>query len=145
MHRETVIGLGFLAIAGFFVWFGSQLPMGTAARMGPGYVPVAAGALLGLFGVTILVQGRLRNSRERMPAVNWRGLGFVTAGIVVFGVTLPVIGLLLASALLVLIGCMADRDVRLLPSLGLAAVLAAGAGLIFVGGLGMHLPLLPAL
>lgn len=145
MRRDTIVGLTFLAIAAFFAFFGSQLTIGTAARMNAGYVPVLGAVLLGALGAVILGQDLLRRTPEPIARINWRGLICVAAGILVFAFTLRPLGLPLASVLLVLIGCLAERPFRPVQALLLGVFLAAASSLIFVAGIGLQLPLWPTL
>ena len=65
-------GLLFIAIAAFGLWVSRNYPVGTALRMGTGYVPrLLCWLLLGL-GVVVLVQGlraagRAAAHRRRRP------------------------------------------------------------------------------
>ena len=60
------VGLGILA-----VWVGSRYPLGTAARMGPGYFPRTLGLLLMFLGAIIAFRG-VRWDGEAIPKWRWR-------------------------------------------------------------------------
>lgn len=145
MRRDTIVGLGFLAIAGFFLFFASRLSIGTAARMGPGYVPVLCAIMLAMFGAVILAQDIAERRQMSLPRIHWRAFLCVTLAIVVFALTVRPLGLVVASILLVLIGCLADRPFRPMQAAALAVCLALAGSLIFVTGIGMQLPIWPAI
>ena len=52
--QDFLAGLLFLALGIGFGWVASRHPLGTAADMGSGYVPLLLGLLLGLLGLLIL-------------------------------------------------------------------------------------------
>src|SRR5262245_23581691 len=56
-RRDVLAGLMFVGVALFGLWLSRDYPIGTALRMGTGYVPrLLCWILLGL-GVVVLVQG----------------------------------------------------------------------------------------
>src|SRR3954454_730362 len=109
--KHGLSGLMFCAIAVFGLWVSRDYPIGTALRMGTGYVPrLLCWALLAL-GVLILVQG-LRDARmvgepESQAPWSWRAAIFVTGSLVVFGLTLEWLGLVISILLLVGVGATA--------------------------------------
>ena len=52
--QDFLAGLLFLALGIGFGWAATRHALGSAADMGPGYVPLLLGLLLGLLGVLIL-------------------------------------------------------------------------------------------
>ncbi|MCB4771296.1 tripartite tricarboxylate transporter TctB family protein [Ancylobacter sp. Lp-2] len=135
-------GVMFAAIgaAGLYLMRGYE--MGTAARMGAGYVPrlvcwglVALGSVIALRGFSA--------EREEEDGVAWRPLAFVSLAIVAFGLMVERTGLVAAAAGLIGLGALAGRDVRPLETLTLGAALIAGSVLVFVWCLGLSLPIWP--
>src|SRR5437016_14614543 len=56
-RKDVLAGLLFVGVAAFGLWLSRDYPIGTALRMGTGYVPrLLCWILLGL-GVVVLVQG----------------------------------------------------------------------------------------
>ncbi len=64
-RRTFFAGLLFVAFGIAAIAIGSGYPLGTAARMGPGYFPRILGILLITFGAAIAARGlKLRGSRS---------------------------------------------------------------------------------
>src|SRR5262245_21721443 len=112
--------------------------------MGTGYVPrLLCWLLLGL-GVIVLVQG-LREAQDARPLSSGdisalRPVIFVTASLVVFGLSIERLGLVIS--ILLLIG-VAARGLRPLETLAAALVLIALSWGIFILGLGLTIPVWP--
>lgn len=148
LRRKNVLaGLFFIGVAVFGLWLSRNYPIGTATRMGTGYVPRMLLWLLLVLGGGVLVQG-LRAAREDMPAEPGGLLRFwplvaVTLAIVAFGLALERLGLIVAIVLLLGIGSLAERNLRPLETLIAGAVLIVLSWLIFIVGLGLTMPLWP--
>src|SRR4030081_729366 len=66
-RRDVLAGLMFIGVAALGLWLSRNYPIGTALRMGTGYVPrLLCWILMGL-GAIVLVQG-LRESSSDRPA-----------------------------------------------------------------------------
>lgn len=119
-----------------------EYPMGTGARMGPGYFPIVLGVLLLAFGLACLVRSVLQDGAP-IGAIAWKPLALVTLATVLFGLLLPVLGLVVALFVLALVSASASAmfgfDPRALAGL---VVLVAACALVFVTALGVPLPLL---
>jgi hypothetical protein len=145
-RKDVLAGLLFVAVALFGLWISRDYPIGTALRMGTGYVPRLLCWLLLALGIFILLQG-LRGAelartaasglRERRPVV------FVTLGLVVFGLAIERLGLVISILLLIGIGAVAARDLRPLEMLVAALVLIALSWVVFIVGLGLTIPVWP--
>jgi hypothetical protein len=144
-HRDTqdlVGGLALMALGLFAAYYAHEhYEIGNLRRMGPGFFPVSLGLTLAVLGVLVALPAWFRQGTAIQPA--WKTLGLVTLSLVVFSFTLKTLGLIAATALAVLLSSMADRSVawktRGLLCVGVAAV----TYLIFIMGLGMHLPVWP--
>ena len=137
-------GLLFVAIGVAVMVIARDYRMGTTARMGPGYFPTLLGALLMVLGLTLTVPALFKDG-EKLPKLQLRPLLMVLLGIAIFGVALEYLGFAIAIAALVLVGGLADPDLRPIESAGLAAFLVVFSIAIFVGLLGMPLNLWPSL
>ena len=146
-HKNVLAGSLFATIAILGLWISRDYPIGTALRMGTGYVPrLLCWALLAL-GLLILLQG-LRESRvapriEGEAGWGWRAIVFVTASLVIFGLALETLGLVISIFLLTGVGAVAARTLRLLETVVAALVLIALSWAIFIVGLGLTIPVWP--
>lgn len=140
-YRELGSGAIYLSFGLAALWFGRDYPLGTGARMGPGYFPVVLGAIMSGFGIVSLVRAVVL-ADERMPHFAWRPLVLIIGSVVLFGLVLPYVGFAVALAVLILIGASASERFRLewKPLLGMA-VLITLCVVVFVLALGVPLPL----
>ena len=141
---DVLSGLLFIAIAAFGLWLSRHYPVGTALRMGTGYVPrLLCWILLGL-GVIVLIQGMRPTALTLSPSpMAWRAVLSVTAALVMFGLSLERLGLVAAIALLTGIGALATRALRPLETALAALALIALCWAIFIFGLGLTIPVWP--
>jgi hypothetical protein len=140
----VLAGLLFMAVAIWGLWISRDYPVGTALRMGTGYVPrLLCWMLLGL-GALILVQG-LRAPASPMPAqpAAWRAAISVTAALVLFGLGIERLGLVVSIVLLVGIGALATRALRPVETAAAALALIALSWAVFIAGLGLTIPVWP--
>jgi len=143
-HRDVqdiAGGVLMSALGLFFVYFSRKLEFGTGAAMGPGYFPTVLGWVLALLGVLIAAPALRRHGEP--VVIRWKNLVFVLGSVVLFALTLKPLGLIGATLLSALLASVADNEItwrtRILMAVGLAIITA----LVFVGGLGMILPLTP--
>jgi hypothetical protein len=146
-HKNVLAGLLFVTIAILGLWISRDYPIGTALRMGTGYVPRLLCWILLALGLLILLQG-LRESRvahriENEAGWGWRALIFVAASLVIFGLALERLGLVISIFLLTGAGALASRSLRPIETLIAALVLIALSWAIFIVGLGLTIPVWP--
>jgi putative tricarboxylic transport membrane protein len=146
-RKDVLSGLLFVAVALFGLWLSRDYPIGTALRMGTGYVPrLLCWILLGL-GTVILVMGLRQGQDERRVDFSdrsgWRPVVFVTASLVIFGLSLERLGLVISILLLIAVGAVAARGLRPLETLAAALVLIVLSWAIFILGLGLTIPVWP--
>jgi uncharacterized membrane protein len=130
----TALGLAFGAEAIL------SLPIGSALRMGPGYFPLVLSGLLVVAGAAIA----LRSIGQAPPAERpfpWRGLAVLLPAPIVFGATIRGLGLIGATALVVVISAFASRRVSPMLAVLLAVCLTAFCVAIFHYGLGLPIRL----
>ena len=142
INQDFVSGLMFAGwgIAG--LWIGRDYPIGSALRMGPGYVPrLLCWALIAL-GAIIAIKGAMVVG-EKIERWHWRPMIVVSIAVLAFAFLLEPGGLLAATLAIVVIGAFGGPEFRLVESLVLAAGLAVGAIVIFVYGLKLPMPIWP--
>jgi hypothetical protein len=126
----SVIGLAAVVIA----W--QQYPIGTSAKMGPGYFPVMMGSLLTIFGFYILVRGLFRAiAVEGTWAV--RPLAMVTISVIAFGFFMDQLGMVVALLAMFLVSAFGGHEFKLKEVLVLTAVMTVVAWAVFIYGLGV--------
>jgi hypothetical protein len=110
--------------------------------MGPGYFPTVIGALVALLGLVLMVTA-LRIPGPRLPRVPLRPVVLILAAGVAFGYLLKPLGLVAATAVLVIVSALGGHEFRWREVLALAAVLVVFSIGVFVFGLGLPFPLWP--
>ena len=144
-RKNVLAGLMFIAIAALGLWVSRDYPIGTTLRMGTGYVPrLLCWILMGL-GAAIAVQG-LREKDSPPERTSWRQLlpiVIVTTSLVAFALAIEQVGLVLSILLLVGIGAIAARDIKIWETLVAALVLIALGWVVFILGLGLTIPVWP--
>jgi hypothetical protein len=120
--------------------FGADLPMGTARRMGPGYMPYGLAWLLILFGALVALRGALA-AGEAVGRTRLRPfIGVLGAGLA-FALLIDRAGILIASASAILGAALADRTSRWHEVAALAVLALAFCAIVFVKLLGLNIPL----
>ncbi len=146
-RKNVLAGLMFMGVAAAALWISRDYPIGTALRMGTGYVPrLLCWILLGL-GAVVFLLGLRDAEADRGPASGgrsaWRPVFFVTASLVAFGLSIERLGLVISILLLIGLGAMGARNLRPLETLAAALVLIALSWLIFILGLGLTILVWP--
>jgi hypothetical protein len=138
-----------LAFAGFLIALGGlafvlagELGVGTAASMGPGYVPRGLALLIVAYGAVMGIRAALAG-HQPLPVVEIRPLLLILTSVALFALLLPATGLAVTSALVVLCAGFAATDVRLRENAALAVGLSAFAVALFVHGLGLPIRIWP--
>ena len=141
--RELALGVFLIALAVVAFVATRSLNIGTAADMGPGFVPRAlAWTILG-FGVTFCVTAVFKPA-EPPPEPAWRPLAAILAGIAAFAVLFATLGLVAACIGCVLVAGTATGPVQWGRLILFGPLLAAFSSLLFVKGLGLPFQLWPA-
>ncbi len=140
--KDFLAGLIFVAFGLAAIVLGSDYPLGTASRMGPGYFPRILGILLVILGGALSLRS-LRLAGPPLPGWKWRPVLVVLLSVVVFGLVLTRIGLVLSTVGLIFAASAASREFRPKEALISGILLAALASAVFVVGLKLVIPLWP--
>lgn len=140
--RDFYAGLVFISFGVLAVAGSRNYPLGTAARMGPGYFPYLIGWILTLLGLVIGVRA-LWLSGEPIKKWAWRPLLMVLGSVFAFAFLVNTLGLVLAILALVVISCLGGGEFRTLEVGILFLLLAALSVGLFVWGLGLPFALWP--
>ena len=147
---DLVAGGIFVALGLAFAIGARGYELGTAFRMGPGYVPLVLGGSLALLGMAVIGIGVLRWRASGEPltgeahhgTVPWRAIALLTAAVFVFGAGVDPLGLVPALLVTTFLAGLADRDNSILAAAVIAVGLTAACVLIFVVLLQLRLPLI---
>lgn len=143
-RNKDYVGGGLMIVLGLAAMFeGLTYNVGTLARMGPGFFPVALGAILALAGVAIAVSGRfaVHAGAEKSLPPEWRGWFCIGLSIVAFVVIGKYGGLVPASFAIVFISALGDRRNTIKNALVLALAILAVCIVIFWWALQLQFPL----
>jgi hypothetical protein len=150
-RKNVLAGVMFIAVAALGLWLSRNYPVGTALRMGTGYMPrLLCWILMGL-GAIVLVQG-LREGDGDAPKVSASTTGVlaqlwpvlvVAVSLVAFGLSIERLGLVVSILLLIGIGSLAARGLKAWEALAAALGLIVIAWAIFILGLGLTIPVWP--
>ena len=124
------------------MFFAFGYPLGTAARMGPGYFPRVLGGLLMLMGVALSLRS-FRLQGHAMTPIAWKAVGLVLGGVSLFAAIVNTLGLVAATTVLIVVSGLASKEFNLKESLISSAVLSTVAVLLFIVGLKMQFPIFP--
>ena len=144
-QRDFGAGIMYMVIGLFFAIMATNYPMGTAAKMGPGYFPFYLGILMFLLGLLVAVKAfGAKAAIESIPKFNWRIMAQITGAVVLYGLLLPRLGFLIAVVVLVFVAASASREFTWKGTAINAAFLVTFTYSVFVFGLKLQFPLLPA-
>ena len=146
--KDVLAGLLFIGLAAGGLWVSRDYRIGTASRMGTGYMPRLLLWVLLALGMWILAAG-LWKAADRVPEPHafpraaWRPVVFVALSLVAFALALDRLGLVLSILLLTGIAALAGRGLGLLETAVAALVLVALCWSIFILGLSLTIPVWP--
>ena len=131
-----------VALGAFAFALAGELTVGTAAAMGPGYVPRGLALLIMVYGAVLGVRAAF-TGQQAFPEIAWRPLLMIAAAVAAFALLLPAAGLGITSFVVVICAGFAAYDVRLRENAMLGVGLAVFAVVLFVIVLGLPIPIWP--
>ena len=144
-ERDFWSGMMFTVVGIVFAVGATNYSMGSSARPGPGYFPLLLSVILAILGAIVLFKSLTIETEGGDPigAIAWRPLLVIVAGIVVFGIALPRLGMVITIPILIVISSLAGDEFKWKGVAINAAVLTVASWLIFVAGLKLTIPLWP--
>ncbi|CAH1691137.1 Tripartite tricarboxylate transporter TctB family protein [Hyphomicrobiales bacterium] len=137
-RSDLAAGLIFLGIGSVLAVYAlATLEIGSAATMGPGFFPLALCVILIVLGAGILFSARNHEAEPAAP-INWRGVIFVLAAPIAFGMTLRSLGLVPSLAIAMTLAVAASRHIGF--SRGAAIVTGMTAFCVAVFYYGLRVP-----
>lgn len=153
-QRDFFSGLMFMTVGVAFAWGASSYSIGTGARMGPGYFPLALGVLLTVLGGLITFKALVVETVDghKIGAFAWKPLVFIILANLVFGamigglprIHLPPMGLIVGIYALTFIASLAGDRFNFKEAIVLASILAVLSYLAFIKLLNLQFPVWPA-
>jgi hypothetical protein len=141
--QDFFTGCAFIAFGGATIGLAGDYPLGTAARMGPGYFPTVLGVLLAGIGLLVLLKSLTSTGGGNVGRLQpWLVLRVVVA-VAAFAVLLNPLGLVATTVIVVMLAASAGHEFRFGEALLNAALLALLAYLLFVWGLNQPIPVWP--
>jgi len=140
--QDILAGLLFIAFAAAMLWLNEAHPIGTARRMGPGYMPMLTFWILGGLGLAIVLGG-LFSGPNAIGRFAWKDLAVILAAMVFFGAALERLGFFAAIAGTIMIAAIAEKKFMPLRVAGLVAGLLLICWAIFIWGLELRIPQFP--
>lgn len=145
---QLALAAGVAALGAFYLGFSFFMPTGGGyAQVGPGVVPRIVGVGLIAIGALLLreaLTGGFRGVDEaeelKLP-MDWAAFGWVSGGIIAYGLLVERLGFILASAVLFVMVARGFASRRWLLNVVVGLVLAILIFAIFNYGLGLMLPL----
>lgn len=142
IDRDVLAGALFMLFGALGLGVGLGYPIGSAARMGPGYFPVIISAALFVVGACLAV--KVVRGLVPAPPIAWRPAAAVLGAALTFA-AVERVGLFVAAAILVIVASFAQPNGRPQREGLLALVLAGFAVIVFRTLLGMSIPVWPSL
>ncbi len=141
--KDFWAGVLFIVFGLLAILIAREYPLGTAARMGPGYFPRGLGILMIALG-SILTLRALRISGTKIHFGSPKPLLIVLGSVIMFALAAPKLGLVVATVLLILASSTADKEYRWKESVIASVILAMFTIAAFSWGLKLQLPIWPA-
>ncbi len=132
------IGASFAIIVKVF-----EYPMGTGARMGPGYFPFVLGIIMALLGVAIIVES-FATMGSAVSKFAWKPLFWILGAVVLFGMIAKIAGLAASIVALVVVSAYGGDEFKIKEVVGASVILAIFSVGVFVYGLKLPFPIWPS-
>ena len=133
----AAIGIAFAVIVKAY-----EYPMGTGARMGPGYFPFVLGIVMGILGIAIVIES-FATEGPPVSKFAWKPLFWILGGVVLFGLIAKIAGLALSIVVLVLVASYGGDEFRIREAIIASVILAIFSVAVFVYGLKLPFPIWP--
>lgn len=144
-QKDFWSGVMFIVAGVAFAVGALNYSFGSSARPGPGYFPFGLGVLTAILGAVVLFTSLTVETEDGDPIgpTAWRPLLIIVGSIVLFGWTLPHLGMMLGLPLLVITCSLAGDEFHWGEVIMNAVILTLGSWIIFIWGLNLTIPLWP--
>jgi len=141
-HSDFGAGVLFVGTGVFGLVLSAKLAVGSASRMGPGYMPRIFAGMVLAFGLILVVRS-LFGEADELPRFKARPLLAILGAIGVFGVSIERLGLVVAVFLMVLVASLGSPEMTRRNLWIAALLLTAMTYLVFVRLLDLTIPIWP--
>jgi hypothetical protein len=141
VSKDFWSGLMFAGFGTLALIMGGNLAVGTAVRMGPGYVPRMLSYILIALGVAIVVRAIIV-ADDAIERFRWKPITMITIGVVVFAALFERAGLAPALVALIFLSALGGQEFKLVETILACLVLIALCVVIFKLGLGMNISII---
>ncbi len=139
---DLLLGLFLLLVATLTLVATRKLGVGTAANMGPGYMPRVIAIAVMLFGAFFTGRGLLR-SHLGIARVHLRPLLSIPLAVALFSLLVEFSGLAIAALITIVAAAWATHEFRLKEAVLFGVAIAVVSVLLFVQVLSLPLPIWP--
>ncbi len=142
--KDFWAGSLFVLLGAMFLLLGLRHPVGSLARMGPGYLPIAMSSLL--IAIGLLTVGRsIWRPLSAIEAVRIKPLALISLAVIAFGALLKPLGLAGAITALVFISSYASAKFEFAKTAIICISIVIFCSLVFVVGLGVPISIFGSL
>jgi len=138
LSKDFWSGLMFAGFGVLALIIGSNLAVGTAVRMGPGYVPRMLSYILIALGLVILVRAIITPG-ESIERLRWKPITMITIGVVAFALLFETAGMAPALVALVFLSALGGEEFKVVETVLSCVALIALCVVIFKLGLQMNI------
>jgi hypothetical protein len=143
--KDFLTGAMFIFFGTAAIVLSTDLTIGNAAKMGPGYFPCVLGGFLAALGVLILLRSvGWSTGAHAWPVLHFKPPALVLSSVVLFGLLLRPLGLVGATLVLVIVCSRASHEFRWKEALLNAAVLILVVLVVFAYLLEFQVPVWPS-
>ena len=136
--KDLWSGLMFAGFGALALYMGSNLAVGTAIRMGPGYVPRMLSYILIALGLVILVRAVL-SPGDSIERLYLRPIVMITIGVVAFALLFETAGMAPALVALIFLSALGGQEFKVVETILACLVLTAICTVLFKLGLDMNI------
>lgn len=140
--EDLLFGLFLAALAVVVFVATRKLSVGSAADMGPGYMPLAIAWGTLAFGVFFIGKSFVTPGERILPP-RWRPLLLIPLAVAVFALLVMKAGLAIASFLAMMVASAASEETNPKEIVVFSLAISAGSVLLFVRALSLPVPIFP--
>jgi hypothetical protein len=145
LHKDVLGGVLVSGVGIAVATRSMSFNFGALSRMGPGYLPLALGAILTLVGIAIAVKGYMATGcqvqAKSLHPPEWRAWLLISLSIVIFVVLAKFAGLVPATFAIVFVSALGDRENSWRGAALLGLAMVAVSVVVFWWALQIQLPL----